>query len=182
MLNMRKANPRNDLYLLPTFEWTPLSTKMGFLFPAPGPESSYSLIGPWFRHREGESRESLRAGEHLVHSLSCLFSIEGNRRALGKLAKFSKVIQWLRAEFFSIYLLPVFSSSYAMKSFLLRKASSSPPSILGQLLLYLHGSSSGSLSLFFIHSDSLRYLLPIAPVTSVIKCMVNRFDQEHLPV
>ena len=168
---MRKANLRNDLCLLPTFELASPSTKMGFLFPAPGPESSHCIIGPWFRHRDGESRESVRAGEHLVHSLSRLFSIEESRRALGKGAEFSKVIQKIRAELFSIHLPAIFSSSQPSKS-LLGKALSFPPSIFGQLLLHLHSPSSGSLSQL-IHSDSLRYLFPIALVTRAIKCMVN---------
>ena len=99
--------------MLPTFERAPLSTKTGFLFPAPGLESSHSIT--CLDSDTGkENRETLRAGERSVRSLSRLFSIEGSGRALGKRAEFSEVIQFqcVRAELLyiltgSVQLLPL---------------------------------------------------------------------------
>lgn len=56
--------PRNvcSLYVL-LYLSEPTLNKMGFLFPAPGPESSHPVPHPRFRHRERESREIMNAGE-----------------------------------------------------------------------------------------------------------------------
>lgn len=68
MLNMEKRNDGFSIpgqFLLASYIGESLIlTKKVFFFPLPGPESSHSLVYPQFGHRERETREIVRTGEH----------------------------------------------------------------------------------------------------------------------